>query len=111
MEDPFGDGREGFLPGDALPLSFSSSSNPFERVEKPVWMVEPLHLGDPFAADRPPVQGRIRVSFDLDDLSVFHVDPQAASPVVHPSTIGFYDHYFSLEEQRGRAATKMPKMR
>jgi hypothetical protein len=61
---------------------------------QPVGMVEPLYLGNPLGANRPPIQGRIWVALDLHDLSVFHLDPEPTPPVVHPGTIGFNNHFF-----------------
>jgi hypothetical protein len=77
---------------------------------QPVGMVEPLHLGDPFSANRPPVQGGIRIALDLHDLSVFHLNPKPAPAVVHPGAIGFNDHFLFLTAEHEETAEEKKKI-
>jgi hypothetical protein len=56
-------------------------------------MIEPLDLSDSLSADRPSIQGRIRVTFNLDDPAFFYVEEKPASPMVHTGTKSLDNHF------------------
>jgi hypothetical protein len=55
-------------------------------------VVYSFQLGEPFGAEISVAQGRIGVSLDPGDLSIFEMNQKPAAPVIHPGTIGLDDH-------------------
>jgi len=81
-----GDGLEGFVPGDALELTFAACPGPFERMQQPVGVVLAAQVGPPARAGAQLGGGEAVwavVAVEAGDASVFDMgDQQAASAAV-----------------------------
>ena len=82
-QDSLGDGVQGLVPGDALPLAARFRPDPLHRIGQPVGVVGELSRCQPFAAHRPVVDGAVRVPGDLGHLAGLSVYQNAAAAVAH----------------------------
>jgi hypothetical protein len=55
-----------------------------------------LNRAKAFAAQGPMIDGTIRVSCDLDGLSLFDIDQNPATPMTHPA-MTFYDRIVAID--------------
>ena len=78
-QDPTGNRLQGLIPGDALPLSASLGAFPFQRIGKPVRVIDELGGGQSLAAKGPVADGTIRVAGYLGDFTVLDIDQDPAS--------------------------------
>ena len=83
-------GTECFFPADSFKLSFSTFSNPFHGVKKPVRMIKSLLKSCPLYTD-PAIRPRqFLISFYLNYFSVFAVSVYQTSSPAQTANTGFY---------------------
>jgi hypothetical protein len=70
-----------FLLGNALPFTFTSFPNSFNRVENPIRVIEKLCNTQAFRTKGSLIDRMVRVSFNFNDPAVFHMGQNATGTV------------------------------